>query len=150
MYRFVALGKPKTQGSTCAMIHRRTGTPMVRQEAETELKRWRKSITVAARTSPKRPEKPIQGGVRVEARFHILKPKSNTDAMASTRNTTGDLDKLLRALLDGISDAGWWNDDAQVVEINATKVWSFRNDGVEVHVVPLEQHQGTSLLEGQE
>lgn len=35
-----------------------------------------------------------------------------------------DLDKLLRALLDGLTAAGVWRDDAQVASISAAKVYA--------------------------
>jgi Holliday junction resolvase RusA-like endonuclease len=38
--------------------------------------------------------------------------------------TMPDIDKLMRAILDGLTDARVWDDDGQVVWVQATKVWS--------------------------
>jgi len=35
----------------------------------------------------------------------------------------GDIDKLARACLDALTDAGIWKDDSQVVQLHALKVW---------------------------
>jgi Holliday junction resolvase RusA-like endonuclease len=35
----------------------------------------------------------------------------------------GDIDKLVRACLDALTDAGVWKDDSQVVQLHALKVW---------------------------
>ena len=39
----------------------------------------------------------------------------------SYRRGSGDIDKLARAVLDGVSDARVWLDDAQVVSLSAAK-----------------------------
>jgi Holliday junction resolvase RusA-like endonuclease len=39
-----------------------------------------------------------------------------------------DLDKLLRSTLDGLTDAGVWRDDSQVVSISAAKVYAKNGD----------------------
>ena len=35
----------------------------------------------------------------------------------------GDIDKLVRACLDALTDAGVWKDDSQVVLLTASKIW---------------------------
>jgi Holliday junction resolvase RusA-like endonuclease len=38
-------------------------------------------------------------------------------------HSVGDIDKLVRACLDSITDSGIWADDSQVVGLMAHKVW---------------------------
>jgi len=38
-------------------------------------------------------------------------------------HSIGDIDKLARACLDALTDAGIWKDDSQVVSLLARKVW---------------------------
>lgn len=57
-------------------------------------------------------------GKTVTRRFPITKP---------------DIDKLLRAVCDGITDAGVWKDDAQVIRVVMEEVYG-RAPGVHVTV----------------
>jgi Holliday junction resolvase RusA-like endonuclease len=50
-----------------------------------------------------------------------------------------DLDKLTRAVLDGLTRAGVWADDGQVVELRATKCYDDDHPpGVDLWVWPLD------------
>lgn len=64
--------------------------------------------------------RPLAGPVRVTVEFHLTAPKTVRRAAPSVRP---DLDKLLRAVLDGLAMAGAFADDAQVTEISARKVY---------------------------
>ena len=55
-----------------------------------------------------------------------------------------DADKLARSLLDAISDAGVWRDDAQVAELHVRKVYGDR-PGVRVRLVELEARPSVAL-----
>jgi len=39
-------------------------------------------------------------------------------------HSIGDIDKLVRACLDALTDAGVWKDDSQVVFLMARKIWT--------------------------
>jgi crossover junction endodeoxyribonuclease RusA len=43
----------------------------------------------------------------------------------------GDIDKLARACLDALTDAGIWKDDSQVVLLTASKVWVGDHSGLD-------------------
>ena len=54
----------------------------------------------------------------------------------------GDIDKLVRACLDALTDAGMWKDDSQVVGLLAIKVWvgsplALDRPGAVINVTPL-------------
>lgn len=60
--------------------------------------------------------------VRVEVDFYLPRPKSVTPKKRPDPIVPPDLDKLLRALLDGIGQSQViWQDDSQVTEIEARK-----------------------------
>lgn len=56
--------------------------------------------------------------------------------------TAPDLDKLVRAIGDALTDAGVWADDAQVVEIRARKQYAAPGGaGCTIHVLDAEEAQ---------
>ena len=59
--------------------------------------------------------------VAVWAAFVFPKPKTGPDRDAKYHTGRSDLDKLLRSLLDAMTTAGVWADDAQVAVIEASK-----------------------------
>jgi len=59
-----------------------------------------------------------KGHYRTGRNAHLLKPSA-----PSAPDTRPDLDKLLRAVLDGLTAGGAWADDAQVALIEAAKVY---------------------------
>lgn len=60
---------------------------------------------------------PLAGGVRVDLRFIIPRPKT---VIRDRPSVKPDLDKLIRAVLDGLTGVAYF-DDAQVTAVQATK-----------------------------
>jgi len=100
-------GAPKTKGS---LEHRGHGQM---KESVVGSKQWRMLMAERFRAAHKGAA-PLVGGVGVEAYF-IMPTVDVTVAR------TGDLDKLLRNVLDALQDAGVVTDDVQVGEIKAVK-----------------------------
>jgi Holliday junction resolvase RusA-like endonuclease len=106
MIRLWIPGHPRTKGS---LDERHQDTP--------QSKRWRALMAQAMRYERDRlimPTAPKGIAVAVSAKFFL--PTGD----AVTPNS-GDLDKLLRNLLDAGTDAGVWADDVQVVRILSDK-----------------------------
>lgn len=118
MTSFFVAGIPQPQGSKTAYV--RGGRAVVVDKNPALLKPWRKAIAkVAAATWEY--GSPLDGAVKVHASFVFERPKSVKRPYPSVRP---DADKLARALLDGITDAGnVWGDDAQVVRLDVEKVY---------------------------
>lgn len=74
---------------------------------------------------------PLAGPVEVYATFYLARPKGHyrtgRNAALLRDGAPGwpfgkpDIDKLLRALLDGLTMGGVWADDAQVAQVTAAK-----------------------------
>jgi crossover junction endodeoxyribonuclease RusA len=114
MNAFFVKGRPVPQGSL-KFIH---GRPI--HARATDLAVWRADI---ARNAELSGYKPVQGGVKVKCSFVFNKPKSVKD-----RNfpwVKPDIDKLLRAVLDGLTGVAY-EDDCQVILIEASKVYGER------------------------
>lgn len=118
MTAFFVAGIPQQQGSKTGYVV--GGRAVLTDQNRARLKPWRAQVSsVAAATWVY--GKAFEGPVRVHAVFVLPKPKSVKRDFPHVRP---DLDKLARALLDGITDAGCvWGDDSQVVELDVAKVY---------------------------
>ena len=124
---FFIPGTPKPQGSKTIVNGR-----MI--EANTGLRDWRHVITMYARQAKGRSQPwPATGPVALTADFHFRRPKSHygtgKNAGRLKKNapryvtSTPDLDKLMRALGDGLKDAGVVQDDSLIVAEHITKIY---------------------------
>ena len=111
--RFVVHGKPETKGSTRAFVVK--GRAVIVND-NPRAKAWQKLVTLAAQWGA---DTKLTGPVRIALRFQLAKPKSAKRAEPSVRP---DLDKLVRCALDGMTGVVF-DDDSQVVELKATKVY---------------------------
>lgn len=146
-------GRPVTQGAIRSLGK---GRPSVHANAE-RLRPWREAVKQAALdalaapapghsaavdvhqlldSAHSRSHGRLEGPVSVAVAFTFDRPKSaprSRPCWPITRSS-GDLDKLVRAVLDALTDAGVWRDDAQVVRLQASKAhvgdpWSLRVPG---------------------
>jgi crossover junction endodeoxyribonuclease RusA len=111
MDKFFVKGKPVPQGS---MKFIRPGV-MIHSRAA-DLAVWRADI---ARNAELSGFKPVSGSVKVEIDFIFIRPKS---ANRPFPTVAPDLDKLIRAVLDGLTGVAY-EDDSQVILIQATKTY---------------------------
>lgn len=113
-------------------------------EANSALRPWRATVTAAAAQAWQKANLDMYTGpVMMFVEFTFTRPKGH---YGTGRNAgivklnapffvsqTPDLDKLVRAVQDGISDAGVWKDDAQVVLLQAQKRYG-EQAGAVVHI----------------
>lgn len=130
---FRADGKPEPQGSKNAFVVK--GRAVIVDKNPKPLKAWRRVVSDAAIDAmvAAGDSDPLIGPVQVSLVFFIERPKSVKRAHPSVRP---DIDKLARAVLDGLTTAGVYSDDSQVVELTASKVYGTPG-GVAVQVSPL-------------
>ena len=131
------LGTPAPQGSKKAYV---VGGRARLTESGTGHKAWRTDIVEQTRTQLPAGWTPIDVPAYVHVTFRQAPPKSLTRAARAMPPDRGhDIDKLVRALLDGLTVAGVWNDDRRVVELYAAKVWAIEHlpPGAWVRVQPL-------------
>jgi len=97
---------------------------------------WRDNVRSAALAVYQNSNNPFGSDpVSVQITFTFARPTAHfgTGKNADTIKTSappfpsshaiGDIDKLVRACLDALTDAGVWKDDSQVVDLHARKVW---------------------------
>ena len=106
---------------------------------------WREAVR--AETQREMGDLTIRGPVAVEVTVRLPRPRShygtgrNADLIkpSAPHFPAGrpDLDKLLRALLDGLTAGGAWADDSQVVNLGAWKLYGA--PGVLIQIKQLEE-----------
>ena len=122
---FEVPGEPQPQGSAKAFKHRYSGRVMVTSD-NARLRPWRDAITWHARQALLGGG-PLIGPVTVRVEFRFARPGGHfgkrglRPAAPREHVVRPDLDKLVRAVLDALSEAAVWRDDAQVVETRARK-----------------------------
>ena len=110
-------GEPRPQGSSRAFVVK--GRAIVTSDNK-KLKPWRQDISsIAAFAMQALNQSPIEGPVWVAVTFQFQKPKSMPKRVTE-KITKPDLDKLLRAVLDGLT-GHCFRDDAQVVRVSCRK-----------------------------
>lgn len=127
-------GVPAPQGSKSAFV--RGGRAVVvegsSKSGREKQRAWRTAVTLQAIEA--RGDQPtITGPVKVTIAFAMPKPKSAPKSVVWTTKKP-DIDKLQRSTLDGLTDAGVWTDDSQVVHIEAAKQYA-ANGVTGAHIV---------------
>lgn len=135
LVEFFVAGKATTQGSKKAFNV--GGRPRMVETREKELRPWRAQIATEAQRAMEEIGATclFDGPVSVVIHFAMTKPAS-----APKRKRTypvgarsGDLDKLARAVLDGITSVVV-ADDSQVIELYANKDWAHPDELPGAHV----------------
>jgi Holliday junction resolvase RusA-like endonuclease len=145
-------GNPVPQGSKRAILRKGSNRPIVLDSNRVGLADWRAQVTAYAMRQ--RQESNVQTypdsvGVRLD--FYLRRPATHYLPRNGKRVTpelrtdaprycikAPDIDKLTRAILDSLTDAGVWNDDAQVVKVVSTKYYATDDErtGVNIRVAP--------------
>lgn len=125
-FRFVVHGIPVQQGSkNCRCLP--NGKPSLYDVDAHRLGAWRKLVTTVARNEYRTAGYVValDGPLQVSATFRFNMPASRSAGDKTTglvwKRTAPDLDKLMRALGDSLTDAGVIHDDARICRLNICK-----------------------------
>lgn len=99
------------------------------RSANPRVKDWQHQVAAIA---AQRGVQPFLGPVSIAVTFYLPRPKSLPKKVAA-HTKKPDLDKLLRALNDGLTGIAYV-DDSQVVQITAAKHYGAERVGAEVYV----------------
>jgi crossover junction endodeoxyribonuclease RusA len=118
--RFTAFGRPQPQGSKNA-FRAKNSNRVVLVEASKGLKPWRSVVALSAKEAMLEVQdmRLLDGPVSVDILFTFV-PGKTVKRKAMT--TKPDADKLARGILDSLTGV-CWQDDAQVVDLRARKVY---------------------------
>lgn len=134
---FFVPGEPVQQGSKKAWVNKKTGRAQMSEDAGVRHTVWRLKVTDAARAAWGKP--PMTRPITITLTFRYARLISHygsgrnaaqvKDSAPDYPAKPPDLDKLIRAVLDGITDAKVWADDSLVVSVLARKRWVDRYSG---------------------
>jgi Holliday junction resolvase RusA-like endonuclease len=108
-------GDPASQGSH-AIMHGR-----IVQVNSSKHKAWRKAIVQEAIATLPDDWQPINEPCELIVNFYLPKPKTVDRQLPSV---SPDLDKLIRAVGDSLTDSGVVIDDSRIVRISARKLYA--------------------------
>jgi Holliday junction resolvase RusA-like endonuclease len=113
------VGDPASQGSHAIMRGR------IVQVNSTKHKAWRRAIVEEAIATLPEDWQPIDQPCELIVNFYMPKPASVKRLLPSV---SPDLDKLIRAVGDSLTDSGVVVDDSRIVRISARKLYA---EGIE-------------------
>ncbi len=108
-------GDPASQGSHAIMNGR------IVQVNSSKHKAWRKAIVQEAIATLPNDWQPIDEPCELIVNFYLPKPKTVDRQLPSV---SPDLDKLIRAVGDSLTDSGVVIDDSRIVRISARKLYA--------------------------
>lgn len=131
---FHVLGTPTPQGSKRAFLNKKTGRPVVVEQQHDRIRTWRADVVAAVHAGLPDDWRPLDGPVRLVITFRLQRPKAHyrtgrnahvlRDDAPHRPARMPDIDKLARSTCDALKTAGLYLDDGQVVELNASKVYT--------------------------
>ena len=108
-------GEPASQGSHSVINGR------IVQVNSAKHKKWRNAVVFAALDLIGEDWEPIDDPVELTVIFYLPKPKTATRELPSVMP---DLDKLIRAVGDSLTDSGIIRDDSRIITIHAQKLYA--------------------------
>ena len=124
--RGIPKGQPRPQAFS--MKDKKTGKSVARLRTAGTAESWKSDI-VAAGTAW-RPIVPLENAIEVALIFWMPRPKRlmrQSDPIgAINHESKPDIDNLIKAVLDALTNDGWWRDDAQVSKVTASKMYHAR------------------------
>ncbi|HXF71154.1 MAG TPA: RusA family crossover junction endodeoxyribonuclease [Actinomycetota bacterium] len=129
-------GAPRPQGSHRVLVGP-DGRTRVLESAGRALAEWRSAVAWEARRASR--GRPLEGPVAVDVTFFVPRPRRPAGPLPARRP---DLDKLLRALLDGLVTGRAVVDDSQVTDVCCRKRYADRRPRTVVELWELEGDVG--------
>lgn len=116
MFTIYVNGTPTPQGSKNGFV---INGRAILVDASEGNKAWRKTVRDAIEAH--KDYKQYKGAVNVSLAFWLARAKSNTKKQMTQKP---DIDKLVRSVMDALTDSSIIEDDCRVVALSAMKRWA--------------------------
>jgi len=156
------LGTPAPQGSKKGFYNPKLGRVQIVEDAKQKTRTWRQDVLTAAVDAQPDDWQAIDGPVWVEVCFYFKRPAAHfgtgrnagalKDSAPSHPAVKPDIDKVLRATLDGLANAGCYVNDSRVVSVTVEKRYvdqQRRLEGAHIELYTLDQTSGSASLGGE-
>jgi Holliday junction resolvase RusA-like endonuclease len=128
-------GVPAPEGSVRALMMPGKRFPVVVHDNPKALKEWRGIVQAAATGAlDDGAEAYPEGPVTVRIIFYLPRPASITVKHRREPTVRPDVDKLTRAVLDALTKARVYTDDAQVCELRVKKQYALAEPGALIKI----------------
>lgn len=118
----VVHGTPAPQGSKRGGFSAKTGKTFVYEQNSKTQKSWRQDVIAAAVALRESATlETLDGPIEIWIEFRVPRPASVNIRRRPYPCVKPDIDKLLRNTLDGLTQAGIYRDDAQIVNLATQK-----------------------------
>jgi len=136
MISFAVIGEPAPEGSVRALSMPGKRFPVVVHDNPKALQTWRKIVVAGATVALEDGALPYTSGEAVTVRisFYLTRPKSVSAKKRPEPTVRPDVDKLTRAVLDALTMAGVYADDAQVCALRVSKEYVELDPGALVSI----------------
>lgn len=121
-FGFRVYGIPAPQGSKKARVSSK-GKPYVQEQSAKTLVPWRSAIVKAA-IGARGDMRTMSQPIKLSVTFYMPRPASITPKKRLYPSVAPDLDKMVRGVGDALKDAGVYGNDAQIVQIEALKLYA--------------------------
>lgn len=144
IYRLRVRGVPAPKGSL-KCVGRGTRHQLIEDDKTGARRRWRKTLTEAARQLAGRLPDGGEAGVLVGVLVLLERPAAAAKRALPTTRSAGDCDKHLRMSMDSLDSAEVFADDSRVVLAIAAKAYATGPPGAVVYVAPIGTRPGAIL-----
>jgi Holliday junction resolvase RusA-like endonuclease len=118
----VVHGVPAPQGSKRGGVSAKTGKSFGYEQDSKTQKSWRQDVIAAAVALREAGDfETLDGPIELQVEFRLPRPASVNIRRRPHPCVKPDMDKLLRNTLDGLTQAGIYRDDAQVINLWSAK-----------------------------
>lgn len=124
-FDFIVHGTPAPQGSKRGGYSAKSGKTFVYEQNSKTQASWRQDVIAAAvQMREAQSLETLDGPIEMSLEFRLPRPASVNIRRRPFPCVKPDMDKLLRNTLDGLTQAGVYRDDAQVIRVCVTKLYA--------------------------